>query len=373
MLVYVPTLIVAWFFARLGNRPVVDHRHSRRMCSATAGPSAIGALQSTQARRTRVVGAFFAAGALTAVAALRWRVGTDYWTYTRLYEVYVRTPLAEIGLLGEPGIAVIAKIVAAVRGDSVLMLALASVVTVSLIVGTLFRRSPDFPMSIVLYVLTMTWQDSFNGVRQYLACAVLFAGHGYVLSRRPLHYTGVIALASMFHVSAVIGILAYWIPRRRLGLLGVASLCAVAVGSTYLYGQAVTLINGLKGGDVGQSDYFLTQVNPLRLAVAVAPLLLLAVATNTKRLDASGWFYANMIAANAALVAASSGSAYLARFVIYTSCFVPLSLPYLVNQDDRRLRSLTKACIVVGYLIYWYLVTARVPELAAFKWITERP
>ena len=132
---------------------------------------------------------------LAGVSALRWRVGTDYVSYSNLYDEYINTPASEWGWDTEPGIRILAKIGAQWRDDYAVMFALAAIITVGLIVGALGRHSKAFAFSILLYILTATWQGSFNAVRQYLACAILFAGHRFILERRLIPWVLVVAVA----------------------------------------------------------------------------------------------------------------------------------------------------------------------------------
>ena len=122
MPVYVLTLTVATGLAWLANAPPMGN-----------GP---------RGRIPQI--AILAGAALALVAALRWRVGTDYWTYEELYADYVRSNVIDVGLLGEPGLPALAKVSQLIHDDSATMLALAALMTVGLFVATLWRTSPSF-------------------------------------------------------------------------------------------------------------------------------------------------------------------------------------------------------------------------------------
>ena len=313
--------------------------------STAPGPASARRAQTPDGARTRIPQFAFLAGAVLAlVAALRWRVGTDYWTYERLFSDYVQVNLLEVGPLGEPGLPALAQVAQLIRGDSAAtMFALAALLTVGLFVSTLWRCSPAFPLSLALFILLGTWQGSFNGVRQYLAAAIIFAGHSLVLDRRFRPFLLVVAIAALFHVSALVCIALYFVPMRRLRL---AAMLLLVVGSVLVItaqGQILEQIGSLRWGPEGvglsQGSYALETLHPLRVAFAFVPVGLFLVAVNKKRLMEVDHFYVNLLFINAAIYVAASGSAYLARFTIYSSMFLLITIPRLVAAIDEKWRA----------------------------------
>ena len=76
-------------------------------------------------------------------------------------------------------------------------------------------NQPLLPLSIALFVLLGTWQGSFNGVRQYLAAAIIFAGHSLILNRRFKLFLLVVLMAALFHISALVCLAFYFVPLQR--------------------------------------------------------------------------------------------------------------------------------------------------------------
>lgn len=337
-----------------GVAPYVGDRGPRRMGRASFGVLAAGAV-------------------LVAVAAFRWRVGVDYWQYELSYQDYTRLSWGDLDLLHEPGIRVIAKLCAAVNDDPATMFAVASILTVGLTVYTICRNAQSVPLALLLYILAGAWQGSFNGVRQYLACAIVFAGHKFIIERRLSPYVATVLVASLFHISALAMLLAYWIPRRRLRLAQAILLlvvAAIAVNSYAFIGQAVDAIKGTDA--IASSEYFSEQVSPLRVMVAFAPSLLYLALTVKERLSPKENFYANMMFLYGVIMLSSAGSAYVARFGVYTGVFVPLAVPALINMEDRRVRTLITLIVVTCYAIFWYNDTASVAALSHYRSVFDR-
>ena len=342
--------------------------------SRSTGTSTRVALRSKPTGTSRFW-ALVSTSILVAVAALRWHVGTDYWTYSDLYAEYKATSLGDYSLFSEPGIRVLARLASWIHDDSAVMFALASLVTVGLTVRTIYRDSSMFALSVLLYVITGAWQGSFNAVRQYLSCAIIFAGHGYVIDRKFTKYILVVILATLFHASALVMVFLWFVPMKRLGTLRAAGIMIVATLGVTVYSYAASVINFLRGGsvDIGASSYFTLQVNPLRVAMASIPLVLYMTLTRHDRLDPEARFYVNMGFINAAVMIAVANSVYLARFAIYTDIFSILLIPRLLNMRDRRLAAIVGCAVVTLYCVSWYIDTVKVgAELENFSWIFNR-
>lgn len=346
---------------------------SQQAVRAEVSEGTDGSLKSTGTPAARW--ALVAGLVLAAVGALRWRVGTDYPNYVDLYPAYSTERWQDYDLTGEPGIKVIALVARLIYDDYATMMALASIITIGLFVRTLYRHSPAFAFSLFLFAVTGPWLGSFNGVRQYLACAIVFAGHRYVIERRLVRYAAIVGVASLFHVSALVCLLFYLLPRRRLSLLTAMIVAVAATLATEAYGRMLDVIVTFRSDSDfgGPNSYFTEELSPLRVLVAIAPLVLYAVVTDKRRLRPEDGFYVHMLLAHAAVMVAASGSAYIARFGAYTGVFLCLAIPRLLSTRSPQLRAVLVLGIVCLYAAFWYIETANLPELANFRWVFDRP
>lgn len=324
--------------------------------------------------RRFALGAFLVFAVLAGVSALRWRVGTDYLAYDRNYEFYVQEFLDGPDPLGEPGIRLLAWISHSVGAGSAGMFGLAAIITMGLLVRTLWRWSPAFALSVALLIFSGVWHGSFNGVRQYLACAVIFAGHRYIIDRKPIKWMLVVALASIFHITALVCLLLYFVPTRRtsvriqvfmlmLGLVGMFGL-----ESVLSWIQAST-------GDVGLSEgaYATRSVNPLRIAFAFVPVALYWLLKNEKAVrDTGAWFYVNMLVVYAATQLATANSAYIARFVIYFTPFLAIGLVSVTSVPNRLERVLIRGVLLLIFAVFLYIDISDTSDLVNFEWIFDR-
>jgi transmembrane protein EpsG len=313
---------------------------------------------------------------LMTVGALRWQVGTDYPNYVYNFHRYLVTPLGEYWPWGEPGLPLLAKASAQLWHDYASMFAIAAFITLGLMLRTLLAATPSPALTLLLFICSGAWMGPFNGVRQWLAAAIVVAAHGLVLKRRKSFFV-LVAVASMFHVSAVMLVILWILPQRKLSLWQVvlgAVGAYVALGAYARLGAVFGSVRGDDAADLIGNTYYTEALDPLRIAVAFAPLGLYWLYAKNEAISSSTHFYANVAYFNALILLAASGSAYIARFSIYTTPFVALFIPLLLREaENRRTASLLGLAVGALYLVFWYFDTTAQPALLNYQWIGDRP
>lgn len=319
--------------------------------------------------------AMLVAVVLAGVSSLRWRVGTDYWTYDGLFPIYAQEAADGLSLTGEPGLRIIAWISMAMTGDSATMFAIAAFITVGLTIRMLWRWSPAFAFSIALYIVSGAWHESFNGIRQYLACAVIFAGHRNIVDRRLVRWVAVVLIASLFHVSALLMILLYFVPVKRLSLRFQFGVVIAGLLALMFSAQLLSVLELITGDDMdGPDSYAARNINPLRVAFAFVPIALAWILHNREAVSTSrSWFYINMLAVYGATYLASANSALMARYAIYALPFVAIGLAVATSVENSRERSLVRASLLAVYAVFMYIEISGIGNLREFQWIFQRP
>lgn len=331
--------------------PTLDSRPTGQFPTATSSRLFLGAT----------------AAILMVVAALRWRVGTDFMAYINNYDLYKDTFLDDLKSFDEPGIKGLALAVSFVRDDPKVFVAVAAAITIGMMLGVITRYSVAIGMSYLLFVFVGAWHGTFNGVRQYFAAAIILAGHRFIVNKKFIGFAVIVALAASFHISALAMALLFLVPNRQLGPRMILLLAGSAVALLYASDAVLEAAEFVKE-DLTITSYVTTGINPLRIAVAVAPVLFYW--TRGVRTEADGeWFYRNMAIVHGAVMFAVSWSAYLGRFGIYTTVFLPLVIPRLIDLPDRRLTAFLRAGIILLYAAYWYVEVSGSAALRDFKFI----
>ena len=308
------------------------------------------------------------ASVLIFVSGFRWKVGTDFGAYISLYSRLKKEWLYSIMTFDEPGIAVLSKVGSLIYDSPIILFVLTAFITVSLYVITIKKYCNLFQMGILLFVFIGSWHGSFNAMRQYLAAAVIFAGHRFIYEKKILKYLLVVVLACCFHITALVMLPIYFLVNKKVSLKSICVIVGMVLLIRYSYDYLFAIMSFIKESDQTQYAYMLRDVNSTRIVVAFAPLLVALLAKDTKEIqNPETQFYMMLLIVNAGFIFGTSGSAYLARIGIYTECFGTLALPRLMNCFKRDSKKLAILIILVLYFIFWfYELHAR--GLFDFQW-----
>ena len=317
--------------------------------------------------------AFVIVATLIAVAGLRYRVGTDYMAYYRTKVEDWKTVWDYLIHFRGPGIRLLSRIATMISDDGAILIFLSSAVIIGTYCLMIYRYSPMYLVSMLVFLFLGDWTGSFNGIRQYLAAAIVFAGHRYILKRRFVPYLLTVLLATLFHKSAAIMILPYFLFARKPDTTQFVILAAGAIIIRLSYEIIVDLIQLYKGTLIDWTDAYMTRaVNPWRIAVSFVPVVLFFSSCDRKKMNKTQELYINSLFFNAFAMLASMGSAYLGRVGIHTGAMVCIGYGYmfqLIPKDKHR-----NAVILVVFLVFlaYWVYSLQSGDLRNFRWIFER-
>lgn len=323
-------------------------------------------------RPTKVVSILIVA-ILALVAGFRYKVGADFEFYYSNYEYF---KVAELNFLDEPGLKILARMAKNIYDDPATLIFISAFITVSLMVITVLHDSEMYWLSVLLYVFLGEWAGCFNGIRQYLAVAILFAGHHYIKEKKLWHWLLIVSISMLFHVTAIIGILFYFYPCMKLSIRNILLSIMAAFVGIRVYDKIFALIGLLKQDELilegEQATYILNTINPLRIAVAWVPVLFFLIFMryyDTKQEDFR--FYMNMSILNACLMTTAMNSAYLGRVGSYTNIYNAIIWPLLLKKVEKKSKILLIFSMILFYMLYWMVEMSK-EDLAVFSWVFQR-
>lgn len=177
---------------------------------------------------------------LVLVSGLRYRVGTDFQTYTPLYEmagdyqnVWQIFGFGTAKMATDPGFTALLWLMNFITKDPQIMYITVAAVTYSFIMKTLADYGRPFELSVFLFLGTFHYYASFNGIRQYMVAAALFWAIRYIISGNWKRYFLIVLISSLFHSSALIMIPVYFIVRRKAWSPAIFGLSALFLGMTF--------------------------------------------------------------------------------------------------------------------------------------------
>ncbi len=235
-------------------------------------------------------------------------------------------------------------------------------------VAAFFRKySIEYLLSIFLFVASadyVSWM--FNGIRQFTAVCILLLGTRFYLDRKVVPALLVIALASLFHQSALLmlpfAIMAQGKAWNKWTLL----FLSVALFALFFVDTFSDILDASLAGtqySTVVSDYRAWQddgTNPLRVMVYSAPAILSFL--DRERIRKYGGrlinFCANMsvISMGLYLISMVTSGIFLGRLPIYCSLYGYILLPWLLRYSfDEQNRRAAWVVMLAGYLVYYWV------------------
>ncbi len=314
---------------------------------------------------------------LSIVGALRWGVGTDYRTYTVVFnQIHQLTFSQAIHRSGEPLFNCLVWVIMQLTGNPQAVFAFFSFATVGLIVVSLYRYSVFFPLSVYLYVSGISYYSSFNGVRQWFAAAVLFYGYRHFFSNRR-RYMVTAVIASLFHSSAMVMIPIYFVVRKPFFRKTNFLIAAVFAGLTVFYQQTLGLI--IKMLSYTNYHYYANwfevpdrDAHFLRFLVAVVPLVVLVILyrkMKNKREDID--VLMNFSFLNAMIMLLATRNWIFARLSPYLGIFNIVLIPEFLTIENSDLRRFLLFMIIVLYFVLMVMLLPRESHLVPYRTIFE--
>lgn len=309
---------------------------------------------------------------LVFTAGFRYYVGTDYGAYYNGLSLFGGKLVSSIKSLDEPVLPILASFLRLFTNDGIWFIFICSFLTILLVLVTSFKHSSSFVFLILLFVFGRIWHGSFNGVRQYLAGAIVFAGHRFIYEKRPIPYLVCVFIAFCTHVSAILLVILYFILRSRFSI---KNLLLISVGTIIIasnYEELFSLIGFLKDETIEMTEYQTNAVSVFRTLASVTPAVVVIILYFNRSPNSEQVFYINTLVVNASAMIAASNSTYLARIGDYTGMFVPLALSKLLVFKNKWHQFLIRSTVIILYGIFWIYEISLSSSLSNFQWIWER-
>ncbi|MCS7461028.1 EpsG family protein [Paenibacillus doosanensis] len=310
---------------------------------------------SVKALKPNILLAFFAVATLVLVSGLRNNIGdTYYYMYSyRLNNFTWETIRAnkDIGFgLFQMGLKQISD------NPQILVFSTALITNV-LIIWVLYRYSKLFELSVYLYIACGLYTVSMNGIRQFMAGAIVFAATKYIYEGNWKKYICVVLFASTIHQSAFILIPIYFIVRRKAWTGASFALLFSAVFLAMGYGQFSNLLFSAIQ-DTQYSNYKDFQeggANVIRLAVQAVPVVFAFLGRDKLRqMDPRLDYIVNMCILGVVFMVIATQNWIFARFIVYFGLYNLILLSWIVHLFVKREQKFIYYSIVVLYFGYFY-------------------
>lgn len=242
---------------------------------------------------------------------------------------------------------------------------LATIQILSLVI--VYRRySSNYLMSIFLFIAStdyISWMC--NGVRQFTAVTIIFAGTTWLLEKKYIPYSLLILIASTVHQSALIMLPIIFIVHgeawnRRTVFLLIAALVIVAYVDIFTnildnILEETQYENVVSDWKAWKDD----GTNPLRVLVYSVPAILSFFGRRNIRYENDSVINVatnmSIVTAGLYLISMVTSGIFIGRLPIYTSLFNYILLPWEVKCIfNERSSKLITIALYISYLLFYY-------------------
>lgn len=136
----------------------------------------------------------------------------------------------------EPGYVIFTKLIGMISTETRFFLIVTAFFCLLGPAYLIYKYSPNYIVSILMYYLLGCYTNTFNNIRQSLAVSVFFLGIPFLLNRKLWKYLIIVIIAISFHYSAIVLLLIYPIVKKDISFKRVLIFLIIGVSSYFIVG-----------------------------------------------------------------------------------------------------------------------------------------
>lgn len=306
---------------------------------------------------------------LTYVAATRPETFIDTKSY---YSHYMREPGTWENIVRhargngkDKGFYILTAILKAILGDHVqIYLGVISGISLLLVFAVYRKHSCNFFISTFLFIASGEYvQWTHNGIRQFVAVAIVFAATDLLLQKRYYLYTLIVLFASLFHGSALIALPVLFVVRGKAwnmkSILMMLAILAVTSSSNLLDQLLTGFIENTQYADDLGALMATGGTNALRVLVfSIPPLLALAFRKPITQMDLPRINLSvnmSIVSLGIYIISMFTSGIYIGRVPIYFSLHNYLLLPWIIDRFfEKNSAKLIYMMLIICYMGFYY-------------------
>lgn len=298
---------------------------------------------------------FICMASLVLVSGLRDTIG-DTHAYMQSY-VNGDHSLQNIDYTGDFGFNIFQSLLFSISEDPQLLIFTTALITNALIVLTLYKYSRVIEISLYVYITSGMYIVSMNGIRQFLAAAIIFSVTKYILNGDWKKYLLVVLIASTFHKTALILIPIYFIVRRKAWTKDTLILLFVGVIITAGFNQFYDLLFTVIGDSQysNYENYSDGGSSVLRVVVNSVPLVIAYMGRDKLR---NMWpksdYIVNLSLLGTLFLIIATQNWIFARFNIYFGLYNLILISWIFKLYSKQNSRLIYFTLIVCYFLYFY-------------------
>ena len=230
-----------------------------------------------------------------------------------------------------------------------------------------FRKySPNFWLSFFMFVVStdyLSWMH--NGMRQFIAVAMILAGFPYLVDKQYFKMIMLILVASLFHGSALIMIPIIFVVQGKAWDIKTVLMLSITMIVVVFINQFTPILSNLLQGtqydDVMTGEIWAVDdgTSIFRVIVYSIPALMSLVGLRYIRVADSRvmniCINCSIVTMALYLVSSVTSGVYIGRLPIYTTLQGYMALPWIIDRIfEKKSAQLVRMIMYVSYLGFFY-------------------
>ena len=310
---------------------------------------------------------FFASLPFAVVSGLRYDVGTDYWPtyYTGFYRI-----LNNIEFDGfEFGYFAIVKFIQIFTDNAFVLIFFLSVLFIYFTFKAIKEQSKDILLSILLLFITRYFFISMNGVRQFLAMAILLYSLKYVLSREKGKFLFWFFIAFSIHYMSIVFLPVYYLYTKRINFDKlICYIVIAAIGVLIIRGSIFKILANTRFGQADRYAYAGIKFTIFTIAMNVLICFTFYLSYKNNKEDPRYRLYLNIEFVAMLISIFIRAIPAMERVYWFYSFPIIISFPYCIKKERYAVLRWMIITFFVLYLIY-DIIILRDHEVLPYQFI----
>ena len=234
-----------------------------------------------------------------------------------------------------------------------------------LIVYVIYQNSTNYVLSVFLLIAGMYYFDLFNGMRQMISTAIMFAAYPLIKKKKWIWLIVLTIVSAQFHASAYIifaaFVFSYYIKPKSLGTI----LLVSAFLFIFLQFESFSkhLVDFLISSESNYANYETTLsqtdmgANILRFGLTAVPAILSIVFWRYLKLQGKdAEILVNLSVINSCFMLIATKNWVFARFCMFFGIYNILLWPRILDCFEPRSKRMMTAGVIVVYFVYFWLI-----------------
>lgn len=237
-----------------------------------------------------------------------------------------------------------------------------SVFVVGVFCRFVYKYSDNPLLSYIVYMALGYYGIGFQMLRHIIAASILLISYDYLRDRKFIRFLLLVLLASCFHITAFVFIVAYPIYVWKVGVKQIGLIVAAVIMGYFFRGVVLSILQSVLSNQERFSMYFMTDHTVLAvtgffilLIVYVVSWLMIPKAERNE-LDIRGMFNLSMIATIAMFMVSIIGEFH--RISMYFGFYNTLLLPSACKRykgTKKEIISILIGVVMVAYFLAFQL------------------